>query len=221
MGGSICVGIRRGDGTEYVAERWTNALPFRLSWPAFWADGVVTTEYLDAHLKDSYAERLEEVIPSSYGVVLIDFITKKVLSRNDYCGVASRVCGRLDQSDAVNLLYMIDHQWVTRYECWRHLNDVTDKNADERESDLNPEETQRFHEYLKQIAKNGQFSSGRRGRFDRGMVIVHWQVPGWSVDDRTNDNFPGEWPVVQNFLASNGWKTPACSLEKVIADYED
>ena len=87
MGGSVFVGIRRKDGTEVLMERWTNPLPDLFTNPGFVDDGAVIDEYLSHNATTAYGGVRKSVTYSSYGVILVDFVTNKILSRQGYCSL--------------------------------------------------------------------------------------------------------------------------------------
>lgn len=90
MGGTVFVGIRRGDGTEHLYERWTNNMPWYFADAEFINDGSGVDEFirygdeLHASGESIYTKRHHAVTYSEYGVILIDHVTKKILSCQGY-----------------------------------------------------------------------------------------------------------------------------------------
>lgn len=214
MGGSIAVGIRKQDGTEYIGRRWTNPLPGWLSDPAFWEGNEVVDKYIDNVTEDSEDfGTLECIKPESYGIVLIDFQTKRVLNRQGYCGVGSRTCAFIDADDAKHLLDMIERGWVTKYEVWRR--------GDRTDNELHPDEVQAFHTHLRALSgepPEEKWVSVKH--FEPGMMIVHWQVPEWKFDNE-GPEAQQCWSQVQAFVKETGWKTPCVTQEEVDARFHN
>jgi len=224
MGGALAIAIRRTNGTEYISERWTNPLPHWLSNPAFWDDGVVVDEYIKNGL-ENYTP-VDRVFPSEYGTVVIDFQTKRVFSRQDYCGVDNLTCaiGCMDAEDAEHVLKMIELDWVTRYQVVRHA--PHDASEAERETalndqDLHPDEVELFHKFLRVRTAND---------FKPGMVILHFKVPGWTVDDGKTRDANGRsicsfrawqvWSEVEGAIKEMGWKSPCWTQAEVDAEFK-
>lgn len=108
MGGMMIIGIRRSNGDEFWMERPTNAQPYLLTDPELLNEGKGLDSYLDIskfkekdvylyhkeELKDLFKnlEYVEDELEESelnpgYGCILIDFINKKMVSRNGYCSM--------------------------------------------------------------------------------------------------------------------------------------
>jgi hypothetical protein len=223
MGGTLFVGIRRRDGTEYISERWTNLLPFLFSNPRFWEDGEEVDEYIKMGLENF--PPANRISPSTYGVTLIDFQTKRVLNRQDYCGVGQTVCSFVDAELAQNVQDLIDLGWVVRYEISRHtplgatqeqFNSIVD------DDQLHPDEVTAFQVHLRTLLIPGPFDKDgwvSHRRFEPGLVTIQWVAEGWVFDDRGNEQ--GEvkrsWPRILAFLKENGWRSEACTQEEVDA----
>ena len=105
MGGSLAVTIRTPDGEWHKMERWTNSSFWSFADPRFMAcDNDVVSDYLDtwyemcdAYDDGSYHETAQmagqycdpngsrdKIMPSEYGIVFIDFITKTFYNMNGY-----------------------------------------------------------------------------------------------------------------------------------------
>lgn len=236
MGGRVVVAIRRQNGTEYISGRWTNPLPHWLSNPKFWEDGEVVDDYIKAGLANNTPE--DRVCPEEYGVVIIDFQTKRVLSRQDYCGIGETNCTFLDSEGATNLLRMIEEGRVTRYDVFRHAPFDAPEEVRERlhaDHTLHPDEVEAFHVAIKRIATgpNPEDGDGYTGckHFEPGMIVVEWTVPGWTFDDgKTRDPATGKitrvsgrawkcWSEVEAFIKETGWKSPCWTQAEVDAEY--
>ena len=220
MGGALAVAIRRKNGEEYISERWTNPLPHWMVNPLFWSGGKVIDEYITS--EDNW-KPVKRVFPSEYGTVLFDFKTKKVFSRQDYCGIGQYVCSDPDQKEARHLLAIIQRGWVTEYEVFRYPSDSKDKQT------LHPDEVEGFHKYLTMFAKGGStdpdLGKWLRGyHFKPGMVTMRWDVPGWTFE-RGNIDSKGKrqctprayrcWSDVRAFMVENGWRSKSWSQEEV------
>lgn len=88
MGGELFFGMRNEKGEEKLQLRWTNPVPFIMADPTFLTGGKLWHElWNEKHSKKGWpGTRLVRTIqPSEYGVILVDQMTKKVFSRQDYC----------------------------------------------------------------------------------------------------------------------------------------
>lgn len=235
MGGRLAVAIRRGNGTEYISGRWTNPLPGWLSNPKFWEDGEVVDEYIKSGLANNTP--VDRVFPDEYGVVIIDFQTKRVFSRQDYCGIGETNCTFLNSEGAQDLLNMIKEGRVTRYEVFRHA--AHDAPEDVREAlhadhDLHPDEVEKFHEQVRRIAtgpnpEDGKNYTGSK-HFEPGMIVVEWTVPGWTFEDgkryregKTVGCSPRAWQVwseVEAFIREAGWKSGCWTQTEVDTEFK-
>lgn len=234
MGGRLTVAIRRGNGTEYISGRWTNPLPHWLSNPKFWDDGTVVDDYIKAGLENNTPT--DRVFPEEYGVVVIDFQTKRVFSRQDYCGIGHTNTTFLDAEGAANLLTIIEEGRVTRYDVFRHA--PFDAPEDVREAlhadhTLHPDEVEEFHAQVRRIATgpNPEDGDGYTGckHFKPGMIVVEWSVPGWTFDDgkryregKVVNCAPRAWKCwseVEAFIKETGWKSPCWTQTEVDAEY--
>lgn len=216
MGGSITIAIRRTNGIEYVSRRWTNPLPAQLADPAFWDDGTVVDDYTKVLVNDVLFSRIQ---PEQYGIVLIDFQTKKVLSCNKYMSLGQFTTAFIDQDDAKHVLAMIAKGWVKRYDCFR--DDDARRAQEPPLSDLAGVEIEQYHAHLRHVAgekepPNPEIEAitGIGGwkslkPFKPGMVVVHYLPEGWSFYNYPEQNSGTYWEIVRAFLEELDWKTPA------------
>lgn len=104
MGGTITVGVRylhEGVNKCVFMHRWTNDIPWRVMQPDFVSGGAGLTEFLEdgnpekSDYDPGYCELLPELCSSEYGVILFDFITREIWSRNEYttAGVKTYIAG--------------------------------------------------------------------------------------------------------------------------------
>ena len=90
MGGSIGFGIRWKDDKgihEVYMDRWTNDLFWRIMSPDFINQGKEMQALIDEakpNHKWPSAVQLEQIERGEYGVVLVDFPSRSIYSRNDY-----------------------------------------------------------------------------------------------------------------------------------------
>ena len=236
MGGRLAIAIRRQNGTEYISGRWTNPLPHWLSNPGFWDDGPVVDEYIKAGLANNVPT--DRVFPEEYGVVIIDFVTKRVFSRQDYCGIGETNCTFINSEGAADLLRIIEEGRVTRYEVFRHApHDAPDdvREALLADQTLHADEVEEFHAQLRRIetGPNPEDGNGYTGskHFKPGMIVVEWTVPGWTFDDGKIRDATGKitdvegrasqcWSQVQAFIKETGWKAACWSQEEVDEEFD-
>lgn len=87
MGGQITIGIRHPQRGTTFAHRWTNDFPWRFMQPSFLDGGEEALKYIDEAKPEHewpLPKRLPRLQNSEYGIVLIDFITREVYSRQGY-----------------------------------------------------------------------------------------------------------------------------------------
>jgi len=109
MGGNLAWTIRLEDGTEYRMDRWTNSMPGLILNPDFLSgqqagiDNALQpwlemksdweknqhTEKFDLHMTPSYAPYPYGLAPSEYGLVITDFVSKTILSLQEYTDLGS------------------------------------------------------------------------------------------------------------------------------------
>lgn len=94
MGGQIVVGIRHtlnGAPEEVFISRWTNDIPWRFMTQGFLSQGQALREFIEeAQLitKKSLEPRLLKTPRlGEYGIILIDFVTRRVYSRQDFAKI--------------------------------------------------------------------------------------------------------------------------------------
>jgi len=89
MGGEIFIGVRyieNNETKETLMLRWTNPFPHRFIHPTFLNQGKEFYKYISEAKKDNkdVPLLLDNVQNSEYGIILIDFIHRKIFSRNTY-----------------------------------------------------------------------------------------------------------------------------------------
>lgn len=85
MGGSIRVIIREEDGKVHKMIRWTNHLPYFVKNKKFFdCDKEYIKEYINRN--DSYRVDDNIMAPECYGITVFDFMKKKILNMQGYCG---------------------------------------------------------------------------------------------------------------------------------------
>lgn len=90
MGGAIGLGLRfeeKGKIREVYMDRWTNDCCWRMCDPEFINGGKELRAFVrEAKFKNRWPEsrRLKEIRPSEYGIILVDFPSRSIISRNNY-----------------------------------------------------------------------------------------------------------------------------------------
>lgn len=84
MGGSIALTLRTRDGQVFKQHRWTNPLPFFTKNPHFFEED--NDDYIEEYLnRENDDEPWRFLAPMGYGLVVIDFQKKRLLSMQGYC----------------------------------------------------------------------------------------------------------------------------------------
>ena len=105
MGGLYCLAVRRSDGSEFISERHTNYIPSWSTNPDILEDGDVVTEWLGLAKKGAHHPDIpawDTISYSEYGVLLVDFVSKQILSCQGYAEpgrflVTAGICDGLDE----------------------------------------------------------------------------------------------------------------------------
>lgn len=85
MGGAVKVVVRESDGTVHNMCRWTNNLTWWLHRPEFITNpDKLLKEYIEAKKDSAYYSENDTLSPEGYGLVVIDAVTKTILSHQDY-----------------------------------------------------------------------------------------------------------------------------------------
>ena len=191
MGGEVCVAVKDPSGREHVSLRWTNPMPLWLADPAFYMEPAKLQEFIDEarpRVKWPKSVKVRTITPSDYGVILIDFPNKRILSRQGYCGTGwLSVWGANGGGDegpglAVKLS---DMGWIDEV--------VTVGRA---RHTMGPEELVAF------------ITKCRSGEPFDTCARVHFQVPGW-INDHNINRAHDCWPEVTDWLKANGWTAAA------------
>lgn len=208
MGGSIFVGVRLSDGTEHLMDIWTNPLPWHFMNPGFWLEEkkAIKDFLLQAKRSPKWCEgRLKEIKPGEYCAVLIDFKTKKLISRNCYTTPGFKSFSQPDQEDLDALKRLRDLGWVTKVE-------VFGKNSIRK---LRPAELEKLWGLLDQ------------DKWPDRLHFIHYRPPGWELDTAYKGgtySWRGDgksWPEIVRWVENNGWTSPIRSVEQVLADREE
>lgn len=85
MGGAVRVIVRKEDGKVFPMTRWTNNLPYVVQNPKFFFDKEWIDDYVERRLETDYHnESFKLLQPDGYGIVVLDFVKKKILSSQGY-----------------------------------------------------------------------------------------------------------------------------------------
>jgi hypothetical protein len=200
MGGTVFVGIRRGDGSEHLYECWTNSIPWWFANPDFVTDGSGVDEFIRlaeervASGESIYTKRHHSVTYSEYGVILIDFIEKKILSCQGYCtpgqmttfwhgGISATHSP--DEVEAVLKLHKAGR--LSHFE-GTHTFEVIPKDEERRI-----------------IAMLEKATDGRIEEHVTLSIVVHTDLSDFELADHMNCG-KKERALVRSFLIDNGWK---------------
>lgn len=103
MGGVVALTLRMRDGTEHRMERWTNILPgYIRTIPFYEGDESVWEEAIEHWYTElAKGQKGETIItswkmydhpylvPSEYGILVIDYVTMTVVDAQDYLGITT------------------------------------------------------------------------------------------------------------------------------------
>ncbi len=179
MGGSVFIGIKKPDGPEYYAERWTNYVPWVLSDSSFYNYGNAAQEYVVAKPSSLFFKEHKKLTYSEYGVILIDFTNKTIYSRQGYCAV-----GEL-------LVYSIDNGLRKR------IQDLYENNHIKEITGVFPFDPLPVKETVEKIVNLHENIFCRLV-----LTFDDWRFDHRTEDPRTNPKIRKE---IRTYLSSNSW----------------
>lgn len=216
MGGAIMVGIRRSDGREQCSIRWTNAMPNWLADTSFQDEGSALEEFWNrgksrAQLKDrlDYDLVVPYIARSEYGLILIDFERRMVLSRNGYASPCALNVATFNTSFlneqvplvlALRAAGRIRALYAASYE-------------DERKR-FSKQQTERYFSELERLASDRERairSLGARSvlHSDFTLVCIAYSFPlGWLIFNGDGPPRRQAWTRVKEWVRDYGWQTP-------------
>jgi isopentenyldiphosphate isomerase len=201
MGGQVLVGIKK-DGKETFSSVWTNSVS---SW--FWDMKFQNAgSKFDEVVKFLEEEPVNEVFPEEYGIILIDFDSKEVLSINSYTYLESFLLSFMHGIEKLQLcLEYLKNNKVQK---------VLLKN-NEQPIDVVTNAVQKCYNKL----VNEETSEQSLKEEDYFLFEIYPQTDFHIVNDLylTRET----WEQIQTFLRVYGWKTPTASSEKMNCYFED
>lgn len=201
MGGSICIAVREADGTEHVGGYWTNGMPITLSNPKFYEDPETLKKFIER------GKKCDKINRSEYGVMLIDFLNRKITSCNGYTSAGSLLIvvspGCYSDGDYASLVtWMQEKNWITA------INDGWD------EKPLHPIDREKLFTMCAARAQEEKAEPHQQRSFPErlglpgssSMVTVKYNPPGWTIENfmDTDKGFR----TVRRRMKSGKWKTP-------------
>lgn len=207
------VGVRLNDGSEHLSLRWTNEMPGWLSDPAFYAGPGADVFIARASPKNKWpnAKAVKAVEKSEYGVILVDFVKKHILSRQGYCRIgclsvlASPNCFS-DGDEAINVTMMNKLGWITSIE--RPMHTEGEPAFDQA----------KFLAECAKMAKQGRTGAMKAFSECFGLLSVTYRPAGWTIDH--DPSGPGHskkaWADIKQYLTANDWKSPVKGAKKPV-----
>lgn len=232
MESRVLIGIRRRNGTYYLAEHDPEGLSLVLNDPDFYNPDEELVQQFLAEAKE--AEIQTEIHPSEYGVILIDLVHRMVLSRQSYCSVGRLRVAMLDLRKIILALKVkalgmvgrmyvepkFDQEGVTSPNLWGppdpqfpHLVRLTGEKQDKAFS------------LLDRAVEENKDGSGVYNLYFRpppewgvSNFVLYLAIPGFLIDDRHGERAYTRWGDVLRWLKHTGWDVPAWT-KKQVADY--
>jgi hypothetical protein len=107
MGGQITVAIRRSNGDEVLLDKWTNEIPYIITKPLFLQEGEILEDYIKS------GPTISEIDLDGYGILAIDFVTKKIRNYQGYCTVPHAYYIQYSLKDAKHILEVFESGLMT------------------------------------------------------------------------------------------------------------
>ncbi len=209
MGGSICVGIRRRDGSEHILIRHTNSLPYWWSNKDFLEDGQSVDKYIKPKIKSWCSSNVKIIKSSEYGVVLFDFISKKVFSRQGYSSPGRIIVNVNDIAQMYNFGRLLENNMVTKIENFGY--------------DYDKEISIGTLDNLKNKALNTSKSDLDNAldyySLSNDSYNVYYNLYGLSVDHNNGEAFY-VWDKVRSFIKDNKWKSKIRSTKATEKEFQ-
>lgn len=200
MGGTIVVGVRHSDGSEHVFETWTNIIPWWMTDPRMMEEGEELRKFERPEEEiEHYPRDLGKIdAHRTYGLILLDYKNKQILSRNDYCSVPRMLVhfhdGRdayLDSGTAEHLCLMHAAGRLKIIQRPRHKDEGEVWNADQLTALI----------AVLKGHQNGVLPNKENYTFE---AWLDWSP--WTIDSRGNS--PRWYEDTLAFTQRNGWTSP-------------
>ncbi len=232
MGGSVLIGIRRRNGEFFISERWTNPTTFWFNDPDFYNDDEVELqEYIDGE-----NDKPQTVIhPSEYGVILVDFIRRRVISRQDYTSIG-RLFTNFTDIEKMEIIQKLKKRGFVKSVQARLPSGQTSSTWGIPDKDqvvtLDEAATNTYFELLEKMITAEQTwldegsPSGLRPAYEsiepgvRDFFDITWEIPGLEVSDIQGGRGYCHWQDVLKWVAENEWPTPVMSMQDVTRMYD-
>lgn len=205
MGGSIFVGIKQNN-KYFLMDRYTNNLPYWFSDPDFQNGGESVQKYIDLERDKMFMKPQSKVHPSQYGVVLVDFDAKKVLSRQGYTKLDHFLFGMFSDSDEIDLIQKIlDRDLVEGFY------KGTSKGLERIDTEL-------VLGFIKEKDLNKRYDSFRN-EGTPGSYLVYLKFKTNLVIDHSGEDAQFNWNEVISWLKDNSWDVKYMSVSAVKKKY--
>lgn len=194
MGGEVFVGVRRSSGEEVHGIRWTNNIPWYITDPTFMDEGAGLESFFE---EQDPKERRSQVEYSEYGVILIDFKTKKLLSFQDYCEVPRVLVNYFDGRDTYSPAETAAHV-LKMHESGRLRIKISPWSMTEQLTTTDPE---KIIELLRDCDEGGCLRSKAFLNFEAWLDWSPWTIESGMSPKKADRS------RVRAFLEENGWRT--------------
>lgn len=231
MESRVLVGIRRRNGTFYLAEHDPDGLSLVFNDPDFYNPDEELVERFITSAKD--AEVQQEIHPSEHGVILIDLIHRMVLSRQDYCSIGRfsvmmldlrkiQLAIKLRDRGVIGRMYVepkSDEQGVTAPNMW---------GTSDREFPylvkLVGEGRKKAFDFLERAVEASKGVSEHYNLYYRpppewgiNKFVLDVLIPGLLFDDRRGERGYEHWGDVLLWLKHTRWRVPVWTKKQVAA----
>jgi hypothetical protein len=225
MGGEVFVGIRTEDGSEHLSLRWTNLIPWVFAQPSFYEEPyALRQDFIEAATPEHswpQSVKVTSIEKSEYGVILVDFKNKEVLSRQDYTRIGGISGTHLLDEDWAGLAKQLrEAGWVSciadhvrrdtpmskeaQERLWASMGNLTYRTLRAPDGRL-----QRLHAVLSEPLFNNKYLEGvwRYIGYLPPSPMVLFCPPGWAIDHKVDRPTRSEktWREIQEWLRAFEW----------------
>lgn len=204
MGGAVLVGVRRLNGREHLCEAWTNPMPQHMAQLSYlsedaWCKAFGENNWVRKSDRLSYGT-VKSIRPVGYGVILIDFQTSRVLSRQDYTDVRRLIVACRSTGN--------EEQIVLTAASLHTIREIRTFPAGRRVSN---KARAAFMASCRQIAG----AKARGERYDAVRPACEVEFYQKLVIDQKSVKASAVWPEVRAWLKTAGWKSRIATAPSV------
>lgn len=213
MGGAVFVGIKKNN-IEHLMIRNTNALSYWFHKSDFQNGKECVEEYINMVKKnleedpDSWICFVDKIQPAEYGVVLIDFDSKQVTSKQGYCSLGQYTFSRLADENQIELVEELMEKDL--------ISKITVLNRSDEKSRFSIIPMNEFQKWFDDIKSDKENIHKIQDKFDMVFIDIKTDLQ----IDHSSKHAAYDWKNVEQFIKTNNWKSSIWSFEDVKTEFD-